>query len=60
VKPKSYSRSIAIRPHEAIPDTAAIQARIERRLAERCRVSDPAAAVLATLAGIGPDIREAR
>ncbi|SFM62466.1 hypothetical protein [Methylobacterium pseudosasicola] len=60
MKPKPYSRSLAIRPHEAIPDTATVQARIERRLADRCRVSDPVAAVLANLAGIGPEIREAR
>lgn len=60
MKPKTYSRSIALRPHEPVPDTAAVQARIERRLADRCRVSDPVAAVLASLAGIGPEIREAR
>ena len=58
--PKTHTRSLALRPHEAVPDTAAVQARIERRLADRCRVSDPVAAVLASLAGIGPQMREAR
>jgi hypothetical protein len=60
MKPKTYSRSLAIRPHETIPDTATVQARIERRLADQCRVSGPVAAVLANLAGIGPQMREAR
>lgn len=60
MKTKAYSRSLAIRPHEGIPDAAAVQARIERRLADRYRVSDPVAAVLASLAGIGPQMREAR
>lgn len=60
MKNKTYSRSLTLRPHEAVPDAAAVQARIERRLAERCRVSDPVAAVLASLAGIGPQMREAR
>ncbi|QGY03577.1 hypothetical protein MMSR116_18045 [Methylobacterium mesophilicum SR1.6/6] len=60
MKPKTYSRSIAIRPHEAIPDTAAMQARLEQRLAQRWGVSLPVAAVLTGLAGIGPQVREAR
>lgn len=60
MKPRTYSRSVTLRPHEAVPDTATVQARIERRLADRCRVSDPVAAVLASLAGIGPHVREAR
>lgn len=60
MKPTPYGRSLAIRPHEAIPDTATVQARIERRLADRLRVSDPVAAAVAGLAGIGPQAREAR
>ena len=60
MKSKTNSRSIAIRPTEAVPDTAAVQAAIERRLADRFRVSDPLAAVFASLAGIGPQMREAR
>lgn len=60
MKTKTYSRSLAIRPHEAIPDTAAVQARIERRLADQFNMSGPVAAVVASLAGIGPQTREAR
>ncbi|MCJ2063248.1 hypothetical protein MKK63_11055 [Methylobacterium sp. J-088] len=60
MKTKTHSRSITIRPTEAVPDAAATQARIERRLAERCRVSDAVAGVLAGLAGYGPQMREAR
>ena len=59
MKPRIH-RPITLRPHEAVPDAAAVQARIERRLADQCRVSGSVAAVLATLAGIGPQIREAR
>lgn len=58
--PKTYSRSITIRPHEAIPDAAAMQARLEQRMAQRWGVSLPVAAVLAGLAGIGPQVRETR
>jgi hypothetical protein len=60
VKSKTYSPPIVFRPHEATPDTAAVQARIERRLADRFGMSDPVAAVVAALAGIGPIAREAR
>lgn len=60
MKSKTYSRSVAIRPTEAIPDTAAMQARVNERLARRWGVSVPVAAVLSGLAGIGPQMREAR
>ena len=60
MKPKTYSRSIALRPTEAIPDAAALQARAENRLAQRWGVSLPVATVLANLAGVGPQMREAR
>ncbi len=57
---KTTHRPIAIIATTPIPDTAAVQAAIERRLADRFRVSDPLAAVFASLAGVGPEIREAR
>lgn len=57
---KSKTRSLAIRPTEAIPDTAALQARAEHRLAQRWGVSLSVATTLASLAGIGPQMREAR
>jgi hypothetical protein len=60
VKSKTYSRSIVIRPTESIPDAEAMQARVNERLAHRWGVSVPVAAVLASLAGIGPQVREAR
>lgn len=60
MKPKIKTRSIAIRPTEAIPDAAALQARAEQSIAHRCGVSLPVAAVLSGLAGIGPQMREAR
>ncbi|MCJ2101982.1 hypothetical protein [Methylobacterium sp. E-046] len=59
MKSKTY-RPLAIRPTEVIPDTAALQARAEHRLAQRWGVSLPVAAVLANLAGVGPQMREAR
>lgn len=60
MKPKTYSRSLSIRPTEAIPDAEALQARAEQRLAQRWGVSLPVASVLANLAGVGPRMREAR
>lgn len=60
MKPKTYSRSLAIRPTEAVPDPAALQARAEQHIAHRWGVSLPVAAVLAALAGVGPQMREAR
>lgn len=60
MKSQSYSRSLAIRPTEAMPDTAAIQSHLNERLAHRWGVSVPVAAVLSGLAGIGPQVREAR
>lgn len=54
------SKSLTIRPTEAIPDTAALQARAERRIAQRWGVSLSVAAVLTSLAGIGPQMRDAR
>ncbi|WP_267428230.1 hypothetical protein [Methylobacterium sp. GC_Met_2] len=60
MKSKTNTRSIAIRPTEAIPDPAALQAGVEQRLAYRYGVSLPVAALLSGLAGIGPQAREAR
>ena len=60
MKSNTYSNPIAIRPTEAIPDAAAMQARVNERLAYRYGVSLPVAAVLSSLAGIGPQAREAR
>ncbi|WP_267427197.1 hypothetical protein [Methylobacterium sp. GC_Met_2] len=60
MKRKTHIRPITLRPHEAVPDAAAVQDRIERRLADRYRVSDAVAGVLAGLAGYGPQMREAR
>ncbi|MCJ2093955.1 MULTISPECIES: hypothetical protein [unclassified Methylobacterium] len=60
MKSKTNNRSIAIRPTEAVPDPAVLQADVEQRLAFRFGVSLPVAAVLSSLAGIGPQTREAR
>ena len=60
MKSKTNTRSIATRPTEAVPDAPAVQAAIERRLADKCRVSLAMAAVYSGLAGIGPQAREAR
>lgn len=57
---KTTHRPVAIIATEPVPDTAAVQSAIERRLAGRLRVSDQVAAVFASLAGIGPQMREAR
>ena len=60
MKSKTNTRSIVIRPTEAIPDAAALQARAEQHIAQKWGVSLPVAAVLSGLAGIGPQMREAR
>ena len=60
MKRKTTHRPLTVIATEPVPDTAAVQAAIERRLAGRLRVSDHVAAVFASLAGIGPEIREAR
>ncbi|MCJ2116556.1 hypothetical protein MKK65_08175 [Methylobacterium sp. J-001] len=60
MKSKTKTQSLAVIATEPVPDTTAVQAAIERRLAGRLRVSDQVAAVFASLAGIGPQMREAR
>ncbi|MGU3341612.1 hypothetical protein ACLBXJ_26745 [Methylobacterium mesophilicum] len=60
MKTKTYNRPLAVIATEPVPDTMAVQAAIERRLAGRLRVSDQMAAVFASLAGIGPQMREMR
>ena len=60
MKSKINTRSLAVIATEPVPDTTAVQAAIERRLAGRLRVSDQVAAVFASLAGIGPEVRGAR
>lgn len=56
-KPKN---SPIIRPSEVAPDPAAIQAGVDHRLAHRFGVSLALAGTFAALAGVGPQMREAR
>lgn len=60
MKPKNQNCPLTIRPTEAVPDAAALQARAEQHIAQKWGVSLPVAAVLSGLAGIGPLTREAR
>lgn len=57
---KPNIRPIVIRPTEVVPDPTLLQAGVDQRLAVRFGVSLSLAAVLSSLAGIGPQTREAR
>ena len=60
MKSKPSTKAIAVLPSEALPDHALLQAEVNQRLAYHLRLSLPVAAVVAGLAGIGPQAREAR
>ena len=60
MKSKTTTRPIVIRPTVVAPDPEALQAAADRHLAHRFGVSLALAGTLATLAGVGPHVREAR
>jgi hypothetical protein len=60
MKTKINTRPIIIRPSEVAPDPASIQAGVDRHLASRLGVSLALAGTFAALAGLGPQVREAR
>ena len=60
MKPKTHNHRITVRPSELAPDPASVQAGVDYRLAHRFGVSLALAGTLASLAGIGPHMREAR